>query len=229
MVLIRPALFVLSAPSGNGKTSLVKVALERLKFLTLSVSTTTRAPRAGEVEGKDYHFTSTDDFKASIAQGEFLEWAEVYGNHYGTSKKRVEEARAHGYSVLLDIDVQGAVQLQQLKDFSARYVFIKPPSLDELKRRLEGRGTETPETLAKRLGNAAHELTFQERYDFVILNDDLEAAEDAFMSLLIEQSLDLQAARRAGAEEVCRVLCSDPDDRRVRRLVENLLENAGRP
>ena len=206
MGLVSPALFVLSAPSGSGKTSLVKQALEHLPFLILSVSTTTRAPRVGETEGIEYHFTNKDDFLRSVEQGEFLEWAEVYGNYYGTSKLRIEQAQAKGFSVILDIDVQGAMQLKQLSEFSAHYLFIKPPSLEELRKRLIERETETDETLEKRIGNAAHELTFQDQYDHVILNDDLAQATKEFLWFLIEQSFNIKLFTSMTIDEVLAVL-----------------------
>ncbi|MDT8448156.1 MAG: guanylate kinase [bacterium] len=225
MGLIRPALFVLSAPSGSGKTSLIKEALGRLKFLTLSLSTTTRPPRAGETEGVDYHFTDPDDFSRSIDAGEFLEWACVYGNYYGTSAKRIAEAQDRGLSVLLDIDVQGAMQLKELPGFLAHYVFIKPPSIEELERRLTGRGSESPETLAKRLGNAVHELTFQDQYDSVILNDDLITAEDKFLKLLIARSINLDLARKESKETLLSALCRQSGDLRIATLVDQILES----
>ncbi|OGG99658.1 MAG: guanylate kinase [Candidatus Lambdaproteobacteria bacterium RIFOXYD1_FULL_56_27] len=222
MGLIRPALFVLSAPSGSGKTTLVKRALARLTFLTLSLSTTTRLPRTGETEGVDYHFCTKEQFLHSVAQGEFLEWAEVHGNFYGTSKKRIQEAQAKGMSVLLDIDVQGAMQLQGLHGFEAYYLFICPPGLEELKKRLHSRGTETPQSLTKRMTNAERELTFQDRYDHVILNDDLEEATLRFMSLLISHSVDLGRLKEVSTEEVIFSLTGNRQDPVVERLLTDL-------
>lgn len=188
--MVQPALFVLSAPSGSGKTSLVKRALSSLPFLELSISTTTRSPRANELEGVDYHFTDAEEFRRSIDAGEFVEWAEVYGNYYGTSKTRIAQLQSKGKSVILDIDVQGAMQLQDSPEFNGIYLFIRPPSLEELRNRLVGRGTETEDSLKKRISNAEHELTFQDRYDHVILNDNLDLATHQFLAMLIKHSVD---------------------------------------
>lgn len=164
------------------------------------------------MEGVDYHFTHAEDFLHSIACGEFVEWAEVYKNYYGTSKHRIEELQGKGKSVILDIDVQGAVQLQKLPDFEATYLFISPPSLEELRNRLVGRGTETEASLNTRINNAEHELTFQDRYDQVVLNDDLDHATQVFLMLLIEQSVDPEALRSQSIQSLTEGLMIDPED-----------------
>lgn len=138
----------------------------------------------------DYNFISEDEFQERIKMGDFLEWAEVYGNYYGTSREFIERNQKAGNIVLLDIDVQGAMQLKETPNISATYIFITPPSLDELKYRLSSRGTETEETLSRRLGNAEHELTFQKHYDFTVVNDTLEQAAREFISITLGKSID---------------------------------------
>ena len=222
MGLVRPSLFVLSAPSGSGKTSLVRQALGRLKFLTLSVSTTTRPPRSGETEGVDYHFASQKEFLDAVALGDFVEWAEVYGNLYGTSKVRLEQAQAKGYSVLLDVDVQGAMQLMQVPHFNAQYLFVRPPSLSDLRTRLIKRGSETEVSLEQRLNSAEHELTFQDQYDHVILNDDLEQATEAFFQVLIEKSVDFSLLEGVCSKDAMRCLAVNPQDPLVFSIINKL-------
>jgi len=180
----KPRLIVLSAPSGSGKTTIIKTACQENSKLILSVSYTTRAPRVGEVHDVDYSFVSCEKFQEMIQNDEFLEWAEVFGNFYGTSKKFIQYHLDMGETVILDIDVQGAMRLRELDDFEAFFLFIAPPSLEELKRRLIDRGTENNNSLEVRLGNAEHELTFQNRYDQVLINDDLERATKEFMDII---------------------------------------------
>ena len=177
-------LIVLSAPSGSGKTTIIKTACQQNPKLILSVSYTTRTPRVGEVHGKDYSFVSREQFQKMIQNDEFLEWAEVFENFYGTSKKFIQSHIDLGETVILDIDVQGAMRLRELDNFKAFFLFIAPPSLEELKRRLINRGTENNKSLEIRLGNAEHELTFQNRYDQVIINDDLESATKEFIDTI---------------------------------------------
>ena len=181
---------ILSGPSGSGKSSLYKKALNAVGGFEFSVSCTTRAPREGEHDGADYHFISRERFAELLEQDAFAEHAEVHGNCYGTLKSELTGRMAKGIDVLLDIDVQGAMQLRELcgKDpvFAAScvFVFVMPPSMEELERRLRGRGSETEETLARRLKNARLEMTFWDRYDYLILNDDFETAADQFISLI---------------------------------------------
>ena len=180
----KPKLIVLSAPSGSGKTTIIRAACQQNSKLVLSLSYTTRSPRAGEIQGKDYSFVSREAFQKMIQNDEFLEWKEVHGNFYGTSKKFVQNHLDSGKTVILDIDVQGAMHLRESKGFDAFFLFIAPPSLEELKRRLIGRNTEDDKSLKIRLGNAVHELTFQNRYDQVIINDDLENATKEFIDTI---------------------------------------------
>jgi len=187
-------LFVISAPSGAGKTTLLKPVLEAVPALAFSVSHTTRKPRPGEVDGQDYFFVSHDRFAALRAEGDFLEWAEVHGNCYGTSRRAVEASLASGQDIILDIDVQGATQLRKRNDLAATFVFIAPPSLAELERRLTGRQTEEAATIALRLQNARRELQSIDQYDYLIVNDDLDLAR-AMLTAII---LDKRALARRG-------------------------------
>ena len=165
---------LISGPSGCGKSTIIQrlISDERVEF---SVSATTRAKREGEVEGVDYHFLSKEEFRAKVEGGAFIEYAEVYGNLYGTLRAPMESAIAEGRIFLIEIDVQGALQLRAL-DEPGVYVFIAPPSFDELKRRLIGRGTESPEVLERRLKKAEDEYLERVKYDHVVINDDLDRA-----------------------------------------------------
>lgn len=167
--------FVISAPSGTGKTTVCKRLLATDAGLSLSVSHTTRIARPGEREGVDYHFVSRDAFARLVAKGAFLEHAEYRGNLYGTSLAAVETPLARGLDVLLEIEVQGARQVRERVP-EARFVFLLPPSRDELERRLRARGTESDEVVARRLEVAAEELREVFRYDYAVVNDDLESA-----------------------------------------------------
>lgn len=163
------SLFIVAAPSGAGKSSLVNALLERDPRLHLSVSYTTRAPRTGEVEGRDYHFISSEAFLGMRARGEFLESAEVHGNFYGTSKSWIEAQMRAGRDVLLEIDCQGAYQVKRIFP-AAVGIFILPPSMAELERRLRGRGTDTEETIARRMLAAGEELRRAGEFDYAIIN-----------------------------------------------------------
>lgn len=170
-----PRLYVVSAPSGGGKTSLIRALLEGDSNIRLSVSCTTRAPRPGEVDGVDYHFVDKDTFRDMIARNEFLEYARVFDYCYGTGRQAVEQQLEAGYDVILDIDWQGARQIR--KSFPAcRTIFILPPSLEELHRRLAGRGQDSPETIERRMRDARTEISHWQEFDFVIVNDDFDAA-----------------------------------------------------
>jgi len=169
------SLFVVSAPSGAGKTTLVKLLLEQDSRVRHSVSYTTRAPRAGEQDGREYHFVGVDAFTAMRERGEFLEWAQVHGNFYGTSRVWLEEQMAKGDDLLLEIDWQGAAQVK--KQFpDAVGVFILPPSLAELERRLRARGTDSEEVIQRRLAAALGEMSHVGEFEFVIINKDLITA-----------------------------------------------------
>ena len=168
-------LFIVTAPSGAGKTTLVSGLLERDPQVRLSVSYTTRAPRAGEVNGQHYHFIDVPGFRALRDKGEFLEWAEVHNNYYGTSKRWLEEQTRAGRDILLEIDWQGAQQVRKVFP-KAVGVFILPPSVEELERRLRGRGTDSEDVIARRVLGARGEMRHVAEFDYVIINEDLPAA-----------------------------------------------------
>jgi guanylate kinase len=168
-------LFVISAPSGVGKTTLVRSLLRELPDLKFSVSSTTRLPRQGEIDGKDYHFVTRELFLAGIEARRFLEWAHVHGEYYGTDRQKPDSWLMTGSDVLLDIDVQGARQVRCIYP-SAHNIFILPPSLGALEQRLQARGTEPPEKIAARLTAARSELQESPWYDFIVVNDVVEQA-----------------------------------------------------
>jgi guanylate kinase len=165
---------VISGPSGSGKSTICKKLLEDPRVV-FSVSATTRKMRPGEVDGRDYHFIAVDEFKRRVKNGEFIEHAEVYGNMYGTLRAPMEKAMLAGKLSLLEIDVQGALQLKALGEPGV-YVFIAPPDFEELRRRLKNRGTESPEVLERRLHKAEDEYRERVKYDYVVVNDDLDRA-----------------------------------------------------
>lgn len=168
-------LIILSAPSGSGKTTIVKHLLNTMPNLEFSVTACSRPKRANEIDGKDYYFISVELFKQKIAHGDFVEWEEVYpGSFYGTLKSEIDRIWAKNHIVALDVDVKGGINLKRRFGDSALSIFIMPPSIDVLKRRLESRGTETPESLIKRVGKAAEEMTFSNQFDRIIVNDNLE-------------------------------------------------------
>lgn len=180
-------LLVLSAPSGCGKTTILRQVMAELPGLAFSVSHTTRQPRPGEINGRDYHFVSPEQFKSIRDQqpSGFLEWAEVHGNFYGTARQEVESRLTAGMDVVLDIDVQGAEQVR--RNAQPVTVFIAPPSLAELERRLRGRGTESAESLRVRLANAEKEMQAAATYTYLIVNDRLEQAVLALKSVIIAE------------------------------------------
>lgn len=169
------SLFVVAAPSGAGKSSLVKALLEMDSYLGVSVSHTTRPPRGQEQEGREYHFVSEPKFRAMVSAGEFIEWAEVHGNLYGTSHAAIDSRISQGHDVVLEIDWQGALQIKQLFPDTV-LVFILPPSWEELAQRLNRRGEDRPEVIAQRLVNARHEVAQARHFDFVIINGLFETA-----------------------------------------------------
>jgi len=176
---MKAKLIIFSAPSGSGKTTIVKEVLKTDIPFAFSVSATSRSPREGEVHTKDYHFLSVNDFKKSIENEHFLEWEEVYENQfYGTLKSEVESKRQQGYNVLFDVDVVGGLNIKKYYGDEALAIFVMPPSIEELKKRLKGRGTETEESFNKRIAKAEHEMTFAKDFDVVIVNDDLQKAVD---------------------------------------------------
>ena len=187
-------LYVGAAPSGAGKTTLVRLLLEQEAAVQLSISYTTRAPRAGEVDGREYHFVEATEFQAMIAREEFLEWAEVHGNFYGTSKKWIADQLAADRDVLLEIDWQGAQQVRKLFP-QAIGVFILPPSMDELTRRLTGRGTDSADVISRRLAAAQAEMRHVGEFDYVNINDQLARALDDLRAVVRASRLSFGAQR----------------------------------
>lgn len=198
-------LFIVSAPSGAGKSSLVKALLERDASIRLSVSCTTRAPRVGEADGVHYHFIAREEFQARLGRGEFLESAEVYGNYYGTSQRWIEDEMAAGRDILLEIDWQGAAQVRKLMP-QARSIFILPPSLTELHRRLVGRGTDSEEVIARRMVAAREDISHALEFDYLLVNDQFD-----------EALADLLAIARAQR------LLAEPQTQRLTPLLSDLL------
>ena len=182
-------LFVISGPSGVGKGTICKKLLERRKELKLSVSVTTRAPRPGEIEGVNYFFRSEEQFQDMIERDEFLEYMCVFGkNHYGTPKAYVSEQRAQGNDVILEIDVNGALNVKK-RCPDAVMIFIAPPSMETLKKRLVGRGTETEEAVERRFAEAVEELAAAGEYDYIVVNDSLDKAVKDTESILVSERL----------------------------------------
>jgi guanylate kinase len=181
-------LFVVSAASGTGKTSLVKALLDRVTNLHVSVSHTTRGQRPGELDGVHYHFTEKDSFLALVEQGGFIEYAEVFGNYYGTAQATVKEQLAKGHDVLLEIDWQGAQQVRKLFPDS-KQIFILPPSQFDLRQRLSNRGTDSVEVIERRLGCAVEDMQQYVNFDYVIINDDFNKALHDLESVIIANRL----------------------------------------
>jgi guanylate kinase len=181
-------LFIICAPSGAGKTSLVKALLKADSQIRLSVSFSTRAPRPGEIDGRDYHFVTAEKFQQMSDRGEFLESALVHGNQYGTSQRWIADQRAAGGDILLEIDWQGAAQVRKLQP-DAISIFILPPSFDTLLARLNQRGQDTPEVIARRLAAAREEMSHASEFDYVIMNDDFNAALHDLVCIVCAQRL----------------------------------------
>jgi guanylate kinase len=170
-------MIIFSAPSGAGKTSIVKGVLQQVKGLEFSVSACSRPVRAGEQHGVDYYFLSPDEFRQKIDNGDFLEWEEVYpGNFYGTLRSEVERIWNKGHHVIFDVDVAGGINIKSQYPGQALSFFVMPPSIDELARRLKLRGSETPQSLEQRLGKAKQEMSFSDKFDHIIVNDQLQQA-----------------------------------------------------
>lgn len=185
-------LFIFSAPSGAGKTSLVKALLENTSHIGVSVSHTTRAPRPGETHGKDYNFVSQEEFKSLIDNNAFLEHAQVFDNFYGTSQRWVEEELAAGRDVILEIDWQGAQQVRHLMS-DAVTVFILPPSIEELESRLSNRGQDSDEIIARRMRDAQSEMSHYAEFDYLIVNDDFDNALQELRAVVIARRHRLSA------------------------------------
>lgn len=185
-------MFIMSSPSGAGKTTISRMLLERDGHIRMSVSCTTRPPRPGEVDGTDYHFISDAQFDRMVDNEEFLEWATVFGNRYGTPKAQVKAGLKEGQDYIFDIDWQGTQQLYQKLERDVVRVFLLPPSIDELRRRLTGRGTDSTDVIAARMERARSEISHWDGYDYVVVNDDIDAC-----FAKVQQILAAERMRRA--------------------------------
>ncbi|AQP99530.1 guanylate kinase [Pseudoalteromonas aliena] len=194
MAHTRGNLFILSAPSGAGKSSLINALLKKHADMKVSVSHTTRSPRPGEEDGVHYHFVATDEFKALIEKNDFFEWAQVFDNYYGTSKQAIESQLDAGIDVFLDIDWQGAQQVRKIMP-SVQTIFILPPSKKELEQRLNNRGQDSADVIASRMAKAQSETSHYNEYDFVIVNDDFESALADIEIIVMAQRLTLKAQK----------------------------------
>jgi guanylate kinase len=207
VVARRGVLLVMSSPSGAGKTTLSRRLLAADNNIAMSVSVTTRKPRPGEVNGKDYHFITQAQFDDMVANKELLEWATVFGNSYGTPKKPVEEALQAGRDVLFDIDWQGTQQMAQAMKEDLVRLFILPPTPDTLRTRLITRAQDTSAVIAKRMAEAAHEISHWPEYDYVIVNDNLDVAHAQVVSILTAERL--RRRRQLGLTEFVRELTKE--------------------
>ena len=203
----RGLMFILSSPSGAGKTTISRMLLERDAEIKLSVSATTRPMRAGEVNGQDYHFVSQAEFDRMVEDSAFLEWATVFGNSYGTPKAQVKAGLREGQDYLFDIDWQGTQQLYQKMDTDVVRVFILPPSLAELQRRLNGRATDSADVIAARMERARAEISHWDGYDYVVVNDDVEACYSQVCEILHAERM--KRARQTGLIGFVRELMKD--------------------
>lgn len=181
-------LVVLSGPSGSGKGTLIKRVREQYENIRFSISATTRKPREGEIDGKNYFFITTDQFKSMIENDKLVEWVEYCGNYYGTPREYVEESTSQGFDIVLEIEVEGALNI--IKRYpECVSIFILPPSFEELRRRIEGRGTEKPDVIDRRLERAKKELEFVNHYDYVVINDNIEEAASEIVNILSAEKL----------------------------------------
>ena len=200
-------LYIVSAPSGAGKTTLVTALVEQIDTLRVSVSHTTRAMRPGEVDGINYHFTSREQFLKQVGEGDFLEHAEVFGNLYGTSQSTVEQTLADGHDLILEIDWQGAQQVRRALPH-ARSIFILPPSREALQQRLSNRGQDADDVIAARMALATTEMSHYVEYDYIVINDDFQTALDELKSVLTGNRLTL-ARQQAVYHQLFADLLSD--------------------
>ena len=200
----RGMMFVLSSPSGAGKTTLSRMLIEAMPGLRMSVSTTTRAKRPGEVEGRDYHFVDKTRFEEMVKRGELLEWATVFDNRYGTPRAPVEAALSAGQDVLFDIDWQGTQQLREKARADVVSVFILPPSAADLEKRLHSRAQDSADVIRRRMSRASHEMSHWAEYDYIVINHDVEAAFAEVQSILKAERLKRE--RRIGLTTFVREL-----------------------
>ncbi len=205
MVIKQGKLFVISAPSGAGKTTLVKRVTAACPELQFSISCTTRPRRSGETDGVDYFFLEPDEFKRRCDDGAFLEHAEVFGNYYGTSKQQVNDQCAAGKNVLLEIDWQGAQQVMA-NDPDCTSIFILPPSTTELEQRLRGRATDTDEVIRRRLGEAVEDISHWPEFDHAVINDDLDRATAELLAILAGESTTTQTSQPGFQDKITQIL-----------------------
>ena len=207
------SVFIISAPSGSGKSTIVDMLRKLIEGLDFSISYTTRAPRGSEQNRREYFFVPRPEFEAMVARGEFLEHADVFGNYYGTARRVLEEAQQKGNDLLLDIDVQGAAQIQKsIRD--AVSIFVLPPNHQKLKWRLVNRGTDNPEVIRRRLATARREIENYKKYDYILVNDDLEQAVDEMKAIVLSER-----ARRSGRP------LTDEDQANLKIAEQHRLEN----
>jgi guanylate kinase len=192
-------LYIISAPSGAGKSSLVRAIVHKLADVVVSVSHTTRPMREGEVDGQDYHFIDVSRFSAMVEQGDFLEHAQVFGNYYGTSKQSIEAQLLSGKDVILEIDWQGARQIRQRMNDS-KSVYILPPSISALKQRLSNRGQDTDEVIDARMREAVSEMSHYGEFDYIVINDDFDEATEQLASIFVCNRMLLDNQQRRNAE-----------------------------
>ncbi len=203
----RGLMFILSSPSGAGKTTISRKLLAHDGHIRMSVSVTTRPMRPGEVDGRDYHFTTAPEFEQMVEDGLFLEWAHVFGHSYGTPKAQVKAGLKEGQDFLFDIDWQGTQQLYQKAETDVVRVFLLPPSLDELRRRLTQRGTDSADVIASRMARAQAEISHWDGYDYVVVNDDVDTCFAKVVQILAAERL--RRARQTGLIGFVRELMKD--------------------
>lgn len=201
MKRIKGLLFVVSAPSGAGKTSLCRAITDSLEKLTHSISTTTRKPRPDEIDGRDYYFVSQERFREMIQAGDFAEWAEVHSNFYGTSRRVLDDMVSKGLDVILDIDTQGAKQIKAKYD-TAVFIFILPPSLDILEERLRNRKSDHEDEIRKRMQRSREEIRDYAMYDYIIVNRDFDRALTELRSIVISERCRTRLMDTTGIEEM---------------------------
>ena len=204
----RGLMFILSSPSGAGKTTIARKLLGEVDGIGMSVSVTTRPMRPGEIEGKDYHFVDQSTFDSMVEKGEFLEWAQVFGNCYGTPKAQIKAGLKAGQDFLFDIDWQGTQQLYQRMETDVVRVFLLPPSITELEHRLRSRGTDSNEVIAARMDRARFEISHRDGYDYVVINDDINTCYDKVLTIL--QAERMKRARQTGLVDFTRWLMREP-------------------
>jgi guanylate kinase len=223
---MKTGVFIISAPSGSGKTTLVERLLKEVPGLHFSVSYTTRPRRGQERHGREYFFVGRDEFEQMLGRGELLEWAEVFGNYYGTSRRFLEEAERDGKDLLLDIDVQGAAQVKRKLPHAVR-IFILPPSRGELEERLRRRGEDSEEVIQRRLGNAGREICGYEQYDYVLINDQLERSAERLQSIVLAERLLLRGAGAVAISPEAREQAESCRKKRVEPQIVPILKSFG--